>query len=112
MLKEKIGLFDKSLNNIGFTEFVEMVFNTVSPKDEYIPNWHIELIASKLEEARNCKIKRLIINIPPRSLKSICTSVAWPAWILGHNPKARIMVASYSQILSNKLSLDTRLVIN
>ncbi len=84
---------------------------TVNPATAYLPNWHIDLIAEYLEAARSSKITRLIINMPPRSLKSICVSVAWPAWLLGHNPAARIMAASYAQALSVKHSLDSRLVI-
>jgi predicted phage terminase large subunit-like protein len=51
-----------------------------------------------------------MINMPPRALKSVCVSVAWPAWLLGHNPSLRIIVASYSQVLSIKHSLDCRAI--
>ena len=54
----------------------------------------------------------MIINIPPRNLKSICVSVAWPAWILGNDPSKRIIVASYCEALSIKHSLDCKLVMN
>ena len=50
--------------------------------------------------------------MPPRNLKSICINVAWPAWLLGHNPSTKIMTACYSQALSNKHSQDCRLIIN
>lgn len=73
-----------------------------------MPNWHLDLIAYNLEQAFKGKVKRLIINVPPRSLKSVSVSVAWPAWILGKNPAKRIMTASYSQILSLKHSIDCR----
>ena len=56
-------------------------------------------------------MSRLIINMPPRALKSICVSVAWPAWLLGHDPTSRIMAASYSSALALKHSLDCRRVI-
>jgi predicted phage terminase large subunit-like protein len=95
-----------------FNSFINKVFNTINPKIEYQANWHIELISEYLQAVQNGDIKRLIINIPPRSLKSICIGVAWPAWILGHNPSKRIMSASYSQILSIKHSLDCRFIIS
>ncbi|WP_231289955.1 hypothetical protein [Rickettsia australis] len=57
-------------------------------------------------------INRLIINIPPRSLKSICVSVAWSAYLFGVKPTKRIMTATYSQILSIKYSLDCRFILN
>ena len=54
--------------------------------------------------------RRVIINVPPRSLKSLCASVALPAWILGHNPAAPILCVSYAQDLSDKLARDCRSV--
>lgn len=90
--------------------FTSKVFQTVDPLGEYQHSWHIDLIADRLEAAYRGEIKRLIINMPPRNLKSVCASVSWPAWILGQNPAARIMVSSYSQALSFKHSLDCRLV--
>jgi len=57
-------------------------------------------------------VKRLIITIPPRHLKSICTSVALPAFVLGHNPTRRIICVSYSQELAVKHANDCRSVMN
>ncbi|MDB2414689.1 phage terminase large subunit [Rickettsiales bacterium] len=91
--------------------FIERSFMHVDPASKFSSNWHIDLIADRLTKAYNGKIKRLIINIPPRYLKSICVSVAWPAWILGNKPSARIMTASYSQLLSTKHSIDCRNII-
>ncbi len=90
--------------------FVEKVLATVSPGVEFLANWHISLIGEYLAACAHGDITRLIINMPPRMLKSVTVSVTWPAWLLGHNPTSRIMVASYAQSLSTKHSLDTRLV--
>jgi predicted phage terminase large subunit-like protein len=98
----------KHLTKYYFSNFIYKCFSTINPGIVYKHNWHIDLIANNLEKARNGKIQRLMINMPPRALKSICVSVAWPAWLLGHNPKCRVIVASYSQVLSNKLSIDCK----
>lgn len=90
--------------------FTETVVRTVSPEANYQHNWHIDLIAEYLLACQKGEIKRLIINIPPRHLKSISVNVAFPAWLLGHNPGEQIMCASYSQDLSFKHALDCRLV--
>jgi predicted phage terminase large subunit-like protein len=82
----------------------------VVPGCEYNDYQYIKVIADRLEAVSIGKIRRIIFNMPPRSMKSICVSVAWPAWILGNQPTARIIVASYSQNLSEKHSLDTRCV--
>lgn len=92
--------------------FIGKTFSTVDPGTTYLSNWHIDLIAEYLEAARKAEITRLIINMPPRSLKSVCVSVAWPAWLLGHDPQSRIMTASYASSLSLKHSIDCRLVVN
>jgi predicted phage terminase large subunit-like protein len=56
--------------------------------------------------------RRLVLNQPPRSLKSFITSVALPAWMLGQNPSSRIICASYSEDLANKFSRDCRALID
>ncbi|MGD1212633.1 MAG: phage terminase large subunit [Candidatus Acidiferrales bacterium] len=91
-----------------FVTFVEGSFNQLNPQTEYLHNWHIEVIAAFLEECRLGKLRRLIINLPPRSLKSHMASVAFPAFLLGHNPAAQIICASYAQDLADKLAGDCR----
>jgi hypothetical protein len=54
------------------------------------------------------EIKRLIINLPPRCLKSHCASVAFVAWMLGHEPSKHIICASYAQDLANEMAALTR----
>lgn len=62
-----------------FASFIGKVFATINPGIEYEHNWHIDLIADYLILVEKGDIKRLIINIPPRALKSVCVSVAWPS---------------------------------
>ena len=92
--------------------FIEKSFCTINTGAEYLHNWHIELIARTLTDVARGKIRRLIINIPPRYLKSVCVNVAWPAWLLGNRPYMRIVSASFNQSLATKHSLDTRLIMN
>src|SRR5438445_4955286 len=61
---------------------------------------------------RSLPPKRLLINQPPRSLKSISVSVAYVAWLLGHDPRVRFIVASYSGELAAALHLQFRMVID
>jgi predicted phage terminase large subunit-like protein len=88
--------------------FIHRAFLELNPSVSFSPNWHLELIAAKLEACRRGEIKRLIINVPPRSLKSLCATVAFPAFVLGHDPSAQIICCSYSQELANKHALDCR----
>ena len=83
-------------------------------RDESISNAErlaIEVIADRLEGCRIGKFKRLIICVPPRSLKSLSASVAFPAWLLGHNPSEQIICASYAQDLADKHAMDCRMLL-
>ena len=86
-----------------FVSFTQKAFHMLSPNSGFSMNYHIEAIAYHLELVRLGKIKRLIINVAPRSLKSLMTSVAWPAFVLGHNPSKRLIVVSYGADLAIKL---------
>jgi predicted phage terminase large subunit-like protein len=96
----------------NFSYFVERVFKIVNPSTRYSHNWHIDCMAEYLTACQRRQIKRLIINIPPRALKSISANVAWPAFLLGQDPSCRIMSASYSLDLSLKHSVDCRTIMN
>ncbi len=91
--------------------FIRKVFATVSPGETYLHNWHVDAIAHQLMRVHNGESRRLLINQPPRSLKSICVSVAYVAWLLGHDPTRRIIVASYSGDFAAELHRQFRMVI-
>src|SRR5712675_963572 len=88
--------------------FAERCFCELNPQATFLPNWHLEVIAAKLAGVREGKIRRLIINLPPRHLKSLLASIAFPAWCLGHDPSAQILCVSYAQDLADKLARDCR----
>lgn len=95
----------------NFTLFLRRVVQTVAPGVAYAHNWHIDAIAAHLQACAKGEMTRLIINLPPRMLKSTLVSVAWPAWLLGQDARARLMVASYAQSLATKHSTDCRVVL-
>jgi predicted phage terminase large subunit-like protein len=88
--------------------FAERCFLELNPQAVFLPNWHIQVIAAKLAAVHAGKIRRLIINLPPRHLKSLLASIAFPAWCLGHDPSAQILCVSYAQDLADKLARDCR----
>jgi len=91
-----------------FATFAGRCFQELNPQTELAVNWHLEVIAAKLTAVREGKIRRLIINLPPRHLKSLMASIAFPAWCLGHDPSAQILSVSYAQDLADKLARDCR----
>jgi predicted phage terminase large subunit-like protein len=88
--------------------FIHRSFRELNPQVAFLHNWHIELTSAKLDACRRGEINRLIISAGPRSLKSHAAAVAFPAYVLGHNPSAQIICASYGQDLANKHSMDCR----
>jgi predicted phage terminase large subunit-like protein len=90
--------------------FVQKAFTTVNPGEAFLPNWHLRAICYHLELVRLGKVRRLRIEVPPRSLKSVCASVAFPAFLLGHDTTAKIITASYSADLAAKHAGDCRSV--
>lgn len=93
------------------SSFTQEVFHTVDPSAPYLHNWHIDYICEHLEACEKREIKRLIINMPPRYMKSICVSVAFPCWLMGRNPSEKIVVGSYARELALKHSVDSRVII-
>ena len=83
-------------SDLGY--FAHRCFCELNPQAAFLPNWHIEVIAAKLAAVREGKIRRLIINLPPRHLKSLLASTAFPAWCLGHDPSAQILLAMLRDI--------------
>jgi hypothetical protein len=98
----------RALLRRNFNAFVEKAFTTLAPAQAFDPAWHLRAIGWQLERVRRGNIRRLIINMPPRSLKSITVSVAFPAFLLGHEPTQRIICVSYSADLAKKHFNDFR----
>jgi predicted phage terminase large subunit-like protein len=97
-------------NHLG--AFTYAAFKVLNPGMRLVPNWHIDAVCYQLEEMVTGRSRRrLILNSPPRSLKSFKVSVALPAWILGRNPAAKIICPSYSEDLAYKFSRDCRALV-
>lgn len=103
----KIKINDiQTLYRHDLCSFTQFAFSCINPATEYQDNWHIHLITDYLTQVARGKIKRLIINLPPRMLKSHCTSVAFIAWMLGRDPTKKILCLHASNILGKELEDD------
>lgn len=96
----------EALLRTHLSAFARKVFHHLEPNTAFQENWHIALICDHLERVRHGETTRLIINLPPRHLKSILVSVALPAFLLGHDPAFRIIIASYGAELAEKHARD------
>lgn len=89
-----------------FDLFLRFAFREVAGNREFMPNWHLDAIEHQLHRLWNRDTLQLIVTLPPRHLKSVMMSVAWPAWILGREPQTRFTCASYSYDLAEKHARD------
>ena len=88
--------------------FIERAFLELEPSKGCMLPDILEVLAARLEACHRGDCKRLIICMPPRHLKSIAASIAFVAWLLGHNPSRQIVCASYGQDLSDDMARKCR----
>jgi predicted phage terminase large subunit-like protein len=91
--------------------YIEDSWHVVEPSTPFIPNWHIDVISDHLEAVSAGDIRNLLINLPPRHMKSLLVSVFWPTWEWIKRPQMRFLFASYAQSLSKRDSLKCRRII-
>jgi hypothetical protein len=103
--------FHDAVLRSDFESFLRRCFMTLNPGAAYLPNWHIRAIAHQLARVRRGEITRLIINMPPRHLKSLTVTVAFTAYLLGLEPWRRIYTISYGNELSSKHASDFRSIV-
>lgn len=101
--------FELVLHN-DLESFLAKVFGSLKPTKTYLHNWHIAAICYRLEQLRRGEIRRLIINLPPRSLKTTLASVAFPAFVLGQDPTKQIVCATYGDELSREIARQCRAI--
>jgi predicted phage terminase large subunit-like protein len=104
-------LFQAALRQ-QFSIFTRKTFGVLNPVTPLSWNWHLEAICYALDQVRRGEVKRLIITLPPRSLKSTIASVAFPAYLLGHNPSAKLICLSYASDLSFDFARKCRALMN
>lgn len=104
------ALVDALLRN-NFPSFVQRCFQTLNPGVNFDPNWHHDAIDFQLNRVSRGELRRLIINMPPRHLKSLIVSIAFPAFLLGHEPWRRIFVISYGAELADRHAADFRSIV-
>ena len=79
--------------------FIREAWHVVEPNSTYVHGWHLDAIAEHLEAITDGRINRLLINVPPGTMKSLLTSVLWPAWEWGPKgrPSLRYLTTSYAE---------------
>lgn len=102
---------DRELARRSLKEFVRQAWPVVEPSTDFVAGWHIDAIIEHLEAVTRCQIRNLLINVPPRHMKSLLVSVFWPAWEWIRFPERRWLYSSYAASLSIRDSVKCRRLI-
>ena len=117
---ELLFLLDKADCEDSFVDFIKLAWHVVEPGQDYVHNWHIDMIAAHLTAITDEMMiddekyyNRLLINVPPGAMKSLLTNVFWPAWEWGprNMPHLRYVCASHGQELAIRDSTKMRRLI-
>ncbi len=96
---------------LDLKEFVKQAWHVVQPGTTFIDGWHIDALCDHLTAVSDGDIKKLVINIPPRHMKSLMVSVFWPCWEWVTNPWKQWIYASYAENLAIRDSVKCRRLI-
>ena len=98
----------KALYRSDFSAFLRFAYGELHRNQPLADTWHIDVLADHLERVARGEITRLIINMPPRSLKSLAASIALPVWMHGRNPALKIMSIAGSRELAGDFERGRR----
>ena len=97
VLKLQLRLAQLEKNELAQNNFLHFV-HAMWP--EFISGRHHRIIAEKLQRVASGDLKRLIINMAPRHTKSEFASFLFPAWMMGQNPRMKIIQATHTTELA------------
>lgn len=95
----------------SLAEYIRQAWSVVEPATPYVHGWHLDAIADHLQAVSEGEIHNLVINMPPRHMKSLAVSVFWPTWEWIDNPGRKWLFASYGQTLATRDALASRRLI-
>ena len=93
------------------SSFVKSSWHLIEPGTKLEWNWHLDVLCAYLEAIADGKIKRLILNIPPGTMKSTIVSVCFPAWEWIDTPEKRVLGISNEQGLALRDAGKSKLII-
>ena len=94
-------------------DYIKMCWPVIEPGVPFVDNWHVGAMAEHLQACDAGQITRLLINIPPGTMKSTVTGVIFPSWLWGpaHKAYKRFVGASHEQTLATRDNRKTRLLV-
>ena len=108
---EVVAEIKKELARRSFREFVRQAWPIIEPGTPLVWGWVVDAICEHLEAVTNGDIKRLVINVPPGTMKSKLTSVLWPTWSWLHKSHYKFLSASYALSLAERNNVEARRIL-
>jgi phage terminase large subunit-like protein len=88
--------------------FIKAHWHILEPANPLQWNWHLDTLCAYLEAVSKREIRRLIVNIPPGTMKSLIVSVFWPAWQWATDPTHRFLCGSNDETLALRDAVKMR----
>lgn len=89
-------------------EFVKYGWKSINPENDFVDTWHVGALCEHTQAVLDGQIRNLLVNVPPRSLKSRLVGIAAPAWQWTHRPNESFILASYAYTLARDSSVRVR----
>lgn len=96
----------KALLKGNFWSFVEKAFFDFEQKP--LRDFYVAFLSERLRDFANGASRRMVLNLPPRHLKTFTASICLTAWLLGRDPARRVMIVSYGEDLAREISQKIR----
>lgn len=97
---------------LSLREFIKQAWHLVEPATPFVDGFHIGAICEHLQAVSEGQIQRLLINLPPRHMKSLSVGVFWPVWEWIRKPSIRWLFAAYAANLAVRDAVASRRIID
>lgn len=104
---------ERELCGRSLAEFAKRAWKVLEPSTPLKWGWALDAICAHLEAVTHGEIKRLLMNVPPGTMKSLLTGVIWPAWEWGpaRMPYQRFLATAHKQELAVRDNMKCRRLI-
>ncbi len=102
---------ERELYQRSLAEFAKASWHVLEPATKLEWGWALDAICEHLEAVSDGRIKRLLMNVPPGSMKSLLTGVIWPAWEWVKRPEIRFLSTAHKQDLAVRDNMKCRRLI-
>lgn len=101
----------RSLLHTDFLTFARLVFRTLYPNDELSEDLYLEYLCYEIDQFARSRNPRIIINMPPRHAKTFLAAICGAAWILAHQPWAKILIVTNNERLCSEIAYPIRKIL-